>query len=247
MKKPFLIGVLIIAGALVVIMIMGYFGRYPSFFPDFIKYNKFLPQIVTREVFKIENFSDPEENFSGFLKEVESTVHKFWREDAKLVYISAYFIPETNKEIFGYELIFRKQRVESPEEWPSRFNDLNVFYNADLIVEKKSLASQPPQFRFHINEIVNNKILIARECVDRFLCKQLASINVEEIELSEIKISAKQAFELALTKYPEVKERGEEYASLWLGFIQNVDNVPRWVIIHIPPIKIDIQSGEILE
>jgi len=106
MKKPILTIILIIAGALVMIAIMGYLGRYPSFFPDFIKYNKFFPQIVTREVFKIENFSDPEENFSGFLKEVEGEVHKFWREDASLVYIAAYFIPETNKEAVAYEIAF---------------------------------------------------------------------------------------------------------------------------------------------
>lgn len=247
MKKPIKIGISIIIGILIVITIIGYLGSYPSFFPDFIKYNKFFPQVVTREVFRIENFSDPEKDFSGFLKEVEDTVHKLWREDAKLAYIRTFFIPEANKEVFAYELIFRKQHIESQKEWPLQLNDLNVFYNADLIVEKKSFANQSLQFRFHINEIVNNKILVARECVNKFLCGQLPSINVEEIELSNIKISAKQAFELALVKYPDMKERGKEYASLWLGFIQSTDNISNWIILHSPPIIINAQSGEILE
>ncbi len=252
MKKLILIGVLIIIGFLTMVIIMGYLGRYPSFFPAFIKYNKFLPQIVTQEVFKIENFMDPEEDFSAFLKEVEKTVHERWHKDAKLVYINFFIIPEMNKEIVSYELIFRRQYSISSEEWPVQINDLNVFYNATLTVEKRyynfskySFINQLSKYKSHINELVDNQTLTAMECFDKFLCKWLPSINVEEMELSEIKISGKEALELALIQYPEIKER--KYPLIWPGSLRNIDNIPTWIIIHSPPIKINATTGEILE
>lgn len=246
MKKLILIAILIIIGFLAVVIIMGYLGRYPSFFPAFIKYNKFLPQIVTQEVFKIENFMDPEEDFSAFLKEVEKTVHERWREDAKLVYIEAFLVPETDKEAFAYELDF-----ESAEPY---CQVLKVYYNAKIILEKDSFStgSASPYRRMyrrvHLPEFTDNKNLVSIDLTGELPCML---DTYDEVSVEEVKISGSEVFRLALIENPESIETFRNFS--WFGWLnghhQDTENTLPifWLVLDGSRMKINATTGEILE
>lgn len=246
MKKFISIGILIVIGIIIFV------GYYPSFFP-FIRYGIF-PQLVTKEVFRIENFLDPEKNFSGFLEAVENIVHQSWDREAKLVFITASLVPKTNQREVSYEMIFSRF-PPNVKAGSTGLNELSVFYNAELIVTEFHFLEDPLspdnsflnkffKVRIHEPRIVNNKTLLARECIDEFFCQwiRLGAGQEMEINLNEIKVSGKQAFELFLIRNPELIKK--EYTAT--GFLRKIENIPIW-LLGPPKIKIDAKSGKILE
>ena len=238
MKKVIFIGILIIIGIIIFI------GYYPPFFP-FIKYG-FLSQPATKVVFDVENFSTSPDNFPIFLQEIENTVHEYWHKDARLALVSAFFVPETNEEVSSYGLeFFSDLHQGASKNLPSK---LTVFYNANLIVEK--LFTGEDKFfnlQYHEGKLANNQRLVATECIDPFPCQFLVRNISGEIKPSEIKISGKKAFEIALTKNPELTEKDYIYNGEpgWFGFLSIKEDIPVWTLL--PLLKIDARSGEILE
>ena len=238
-KKKFIIGGIIIAIAIII-----FIGYYPPFFP-FIRYG-FLSRPATKIVFNIENFSTSPDNFPVFLQEIENTVHHYWYNDVRLTLITAFFVPETDKEVVAYGFEFTSDSHKGASE--NLQSQLTVYYKANLIIKKWFIEKNGLiNLQYHEGKIVNNQRLVATECIDLFPCQFIGVITGEGIEPSEIKISGKQAFEIALSKKPELAE--EEYTyngePSWFGILRMIEGIPVWILS--PVIKIDARNGELIE
>lgn len=214
-KKSIII--LIIIFFLAVIIFIGY---YPPFFP-FLKYGPFSKPI-TKEVFSINNFpyspDDPQ-----FLVEVKKIVKERWYDDARLAWIDATLLPDgslsygtvwgmffySDSHPIGFRYI-EKEKVLS---------ELKVAYNAETYIGShyiRSLSMVLPEpvrdfldreFNFsfyepnirakiHIYRPVGNKKLTALTCIDNFSCRSAIYNFPGNINLEDIKILPKQAYEM---------------------------------------------------
>lgn len=242
MKKPILL--IIIA---IVIAIVIFIGYYPPFFP-FLKHG-FLSQPATKVVFQFANFSpSPEENFSLFLQEIDNIVRQNWHSVARLAVVSAFFVPETNKEVIAYELQFFS---DSDPILPDIGRHLLVSYNADLFEKKRELfpLQDKPKFfhfKYHEARVANNRKLVATECIDPFACQFMIGYIEGKIKPVEILISGKQAFKMAAATKPELLEKDYIYEGEpeWFAFLTSDKGVPLWTLLSFPNAKIDARNGE---